>query len=130
VAHAQTLPAPPDEWTVIGSSNGTSSAASATRAGVSGVQHVADCVSIAGYTSGAAPVAFPTAAYLYDGETIVAIWSISLPTASAGITQVSLCGLSVPGTAGNAMTLDFGGGTCSTASCAHETVTLIGHDAT
>jgi hypothetical protein len=38
---------------------------------LAGVQHVADCVSIAWYTSGTAPVALPNTAYLFDGRVLI-----------------------------------------------------------
>ncbi len=118
------LPAPPAEWVL--SDFEYTKVASVTRAGVAGVQHVVDCVSVTEDDTGTAGTAYDGRAELLDGSTVVMTWDVPATYYATGAGQVSLCGISVVGTAGNGMTLEFiGRGTG-----VEQSVNLIGHDAT
>jgi hypothetical protein len=125
--HAQSLPPAPAEWVLEGGGSGTF--ASVTKPSVAGVQHVADCVSMTGSTIGTGAVPIAATVSLLDGNTIVMLWEFPLATYASGANHVSLCGLSVVGTAGNSMTLRFNGSQNTSTSLSEETVNLIGHDA-
>lgn len=116
------LPAPPAEWVVTNTTNGPT-AAMAIRAGVAGVQHVADCVSFSAIDPGSLA---EERAQLLDGTTLLAQWVIAAPPTTSAQGSVSLCGISVVGSVGNSMTLSFTG----SASTVVESVNLFGHDAT
>jgi len=121
------LPAPPAEWVVFDYASGT--AATTTKAGAAGVQHVADCISFSGVVTGNSPSALTATVELLDGSTIIMRWDPGLPTRAAGNAQVNMCGLNVVGTVGNSMTLEFTSGTSGN-SLTLENVNLVGHDAT
>ncbi len=124
------LSAPPAEWAITGANTGSTTPASAVKAGAAGVQHVADCIAASGYITGSDPVPFPTQVLLLDGTVVLMRWEIVLPSYTAGYFQVGLCGLSVVGTTGNSMTLEFFSAQDTATSVSLETVNLIGHDAT
>jgi len=116
------LPAPPAEWVVSNEIAGA--AAVATKAGISGVQHVADCVSFSTVdpgTSGAVEII-----QLLDGSSVLMQWVISSPPITSAQGSISVCGLNVVGSVGSAMTLEFTGSSTTT----RESVNLVGHDAT
>ena len=119
-----TLPAPPAEW-VVHDFEVNPNIASVTKAGVTGVQHVADCISANGLVSGSGAADW-SQLELLDGATVIMEWEFALPNKDNGMGQVSVCGLSVVGGVGNSMTLKF----VNTANFAGESVNLVGHDAT
>jgi hypothetical protein len=121
------LPAPPAEWVVNASGN---ISAAATKPGVAGVQHVADCIQVTSIVGGTSPQPYGNLIELLDGTTVIMSWlQTSLPNTQAA-SQTSLCGLSVVGSVGNAMTLKYQGGENTTQSVTVEYVNLVGHDAT
>src|SRR5215467_13076297 len=101
MAHAQTTE--PPEWSVWATSHGPVNA-SATKSGVVGMQHVADCIlANASNAPGAAP-AGPIGVKLYDGtatsagSTVLLAISLPQPSFTAGGGQVHICGLNLAGT--------------------------------
>ena len=121
---AQTLPPPPNEWAVSDREIGT--AAVATRAGASGVQHVADCISIVVMNTSPPGNQAAYEVALLDGSVTLMQWWLAAPADTTGQGEVHLCGLNLQGSAGNPMTLEFqiskAGGI--------QSVNLVGHDAT
>jgi hypothetical protein len=128
MAHAQTTP--PPEWSVWATSH-SSANAYATKPGVAGVTHVADCI-IADATNapGAAP-AGPIGVKLYDGSvttspsTVLLVIDLPQPSYAANGGQVHLCGLNLQGTAGRPMQLQIGG---FVGTSPYLSVNLVGHD--
>src|SRR5215467_15751279 len=127
-AHAQTTP--PPEWSVWATSHSTVNAL-ASKPGIAGVQHVADCIlANASNAPGAAP-AGPIGVKLYDGTatstptTVLLAVSLPQPSFTVGGGQVHVCGLNLAGTSGRPMQLQAGGfvGTSPFLS-----VNLVGHD--
>lgn len=99
-----------------------------SRAAVSGVRHVADCVSFA-VASSAAPTATQVQIFLRDGAsgggTVLWLQTLDiLAAAGQNIAPFSVCGLSLLGSNNTAMTLEFSG----LVTGALESVSLSGYD--
>ncbi len=122
-ANPQTLPAPPAEW-VLTDLAVNPTLATVTKAGASGVQHVADCISATGFETGSA--GSWSHLELFDGDALIMEWGLAEPLIANGMGQISICGLNVVGTVGNSMTLEFD----SSPAGGEESVNLVGHDAT
>jgi len=126
MAHAQTTP--PPEWSLWATSHSTVNAF-VSKAGVAGVQHVADCIlANASNAPGAAP-AGPIGVKLYDGNvasgTVLLAVTLPQPSFTVGGGQVQLCGLNLPGTTGRPMQLQAGG---FVGTSPYLSVDLVGHD--
>lgn len=139
-ARAQSLPAPPVEWSYSSASNLNGSATQSFSAwpanivvpAVSGVRHVVDCVSITvgwtGNTQGSPEFAVVQLQDGVAGSAALLQWAV-LPQINAQ--TINLCGLNVVGTAGNAMTLTItkGGNYYGFEYTEYASLNLIGHDA-
>lgn len=127
-ARAQTTA--PAEWSVWATSHGPVNAY-ATKPGVAGIQHVADCI-VADVTNapGATPSG-PIGVKLYDGSattspsTVLLAINLAQPSYTVGGGQVHLCGLNLQGTAGRPMQLQIGG---FVGTSPYLSVNLVGHD--
>ncbi|MGB8063570.1 MAG: hypothetical protein WCF26_16875 [Candidatus Sulfotelmatobacter sp.] len=127
-AHAQS--ATPAEWSVWTTSHSTVNAY-ATKPGIAGVQHIADCIiADATNTPGATP-AGPIGVKLYDGSattspsTVLLVIDLPQPSYAADGGQLHLCGLNLQGTAGRPMQLQIGG---FVGSSPYLSADLVGHD--
>jgi len=125
-AHAQTLPPPPNEWS-LQKLNATQNATTVTKPAVSGVQHVADCIIASAVNLTGANIPGPVYVTLYDNTGTLAALYLPQPYVSNGQGLVSLCGLNIPGAVGSPLSLGMGGFFNSTP---WTSVTLVGHDAT
>jgi hypothetical protein len=133
--HAQSLPTAPSEWTHTASTSASTTSGqnfnplpSITVPAVSGAKHVVDCISFATGFFNNGGISFLV--ILEDGaagSTPLLQWQINGTTAQT----VNLCGLSVVGTAGNAMTFRFAGtpGTNPIFLPSFGSLNLVGHDA-
>jgi len=121
------LPPPPAEWSLYNLQVSKSFGATVNKPGVAGVQHVADCIMASGVTATGSTISGPINVTLFDGNTAILALYLPQPYASNGQGQLSLCGLSLQGTAGNNMNLSIGGYLGATP---WTSVTLVGHDAT
>ncbi len=113
----------PGNWSIT-SNPAQNAQATITKAGVAGVAHV--CNSISGTLSGTAASGI-VKLYLRDGVSGVGaiLWSANMLVPLGGSEQVSISGLNIIGTPGNAMTLEFSGaGGANT----QENVSLTGYD--
>lgn len=127
-ARAQTTT--PPEWSAWTTSHSTVNAA-ATRAGVSGITHVADCILVNASNAPGTNPAGPIGVKLIDGSSATTpsatLLTIDLPQPpfTIGGGQVHICGLNLQGTVGRPMQLQAGGfvGTSPFLS-----VNLVGHD--
>jgi hypothetical protein len=121
------LPAPPAEWSLFNVQHSSTTEAIVIKPGVSGVQHVADCIVVTATTTPGTSPNGPMEVALIDGTTTLMFWYLPEPPYSTGQGQVTLCGLNLQGTAGNSMTLASSG---FQAADPWITVNLVGHDAT
>ena len=127
-AHAQTTP--PPEWSVWATSHSTVNAL-ASKPGIAGVQHVADCILANASNAPGATPAGPIGVKLYDGSatspssTILLAVSIAQPSFGANGGQVHICGLNLPGTAGRPMQLQVGG---FVGTSPYLSADIVGHD--
>jgi hypothetical protein len=99
--------------------------ATVTKAAAVGVQHIAEAIS---YTVGAVAAQAVLTIALRDGATGAGtiIWSLTVgPLAAGSNLSFSQAGLNIPGTRGNAMTLEF---TTAPAATNFESVALVGLD--
>jgi hypothetical protein len=106
----------------------TASQATITQAAVVGHRHVATCIAFAGASVSAPSLTFMSV-YLRDGASGSGAILMQFPitiSASAGqnVAPFAICGLTVIGTAGNAMTLEFSAGLTNLA----QAVNLSGFD--
>lgn len=119
----------PGQWTVV-STPAANVQATATKAGVAGTRHVCTGISL-GLKSGVAPAAVRVAAMLRDGASGVGaeLWhgDLAIQAVAGAGDHIHITGLNIVGTAGNAMTLEFG---AAGGANTFETVTLSGYDAT
>jgi hypothetical protein len=99
--------------------------ASVTKAGVAGVQHVADCISATGFVTGRTTGTW-SHLELLDGSTVIMKRGHAEPNVVNGMGEVTICGLSAVGSVGNSMTLKFD----TSVLGGEESVNLVGHDAT
>jgi len=120
------LPAPPNEWSLTNLQVSKTFGANVNKAGVAGVQHVADCIMASAVTAPGSSILGPVTVGLFDGNNALLELYLPQPYASSGQGQLSLCGLNLQGTAGNAMSLSIGGYLTATP---WTSVTLVGHDA-
>ena len=125
-AHAQTTG--PAEWSVWTTSHSTANAY-ATKPGVAGEQHIADCIIADATNAPGATPAGPIGVKLYDGTaptgTVLLVIDLPQPSFAVGGGQLHLCGLNLQGTAGRAMQLQIGG---FVGSSPYLSVDLVGHD--
>jgi hypothetical protein len=104
---------------------GAAAQATITKAAVAGVRHICDSITATIACSGTAQT--PINVVLRDGLTGVGaiLWSAKLAAPINGMADIELNGLSIPGTAGNAMTLEFTG---AGAAATEQAVSMIGSD--
>lgn len=137
------LPAAPAEWvynaipTVVGQYGPNfAGLPSIVVPAVSGAQHVVDCVSVSvGLTNPAVASGSYVILQLQDGvagSKPLMQWAFFPSGTTPQI--VNLCGLSVVGSVGNAMTLEFvdgasGGETYNNTTTTYASLNLVGHDA-
>lgn len=126
LANGATPVVTPGNWSIFNSGAGGAQA-TVTRSAVTGVRHVANCIS-ASAGAAAAPAATVLAVNLRDGASGVGpiLWTTNI-TASATATNhgnVDVCGLNIVGTSGAAMTIEFVGGLANEV----ESVSLSGYD--
>lgn len=127
-ARAQTVA--PAEWSVWATTHSPVNAY-ATKPGVAGVQHVADCVIADAINAPGAQPTGPIGVKLYDGSattspsTVLLTIDLAQPPFTVGGGQVHLCGLNLQGTAGRPMQLQIGG---FVGSSPYLSVNLVGHD--
>jgi len=102
--------------------------ATITRAASAGVKHVATAISVV-LVGGAAGETGPVYVYLRDGASGLGtiLWGATLRAPTANSVPISLTGLNIPGTAGNAMTLEFA---FAPAATTLESVALTGYETT
>lgn len=115
------LPAPPAYW--VAHSITATGAAQAVKPAQAGVQHVVTCISatVTNPTSGGSPIVLQ----LFDPiQGVVMEWYVPIVPGTSGLGQVSLCGLYVVGSVGQAIYLQF------QSSGGDQTVNMIGYDAT
>lgn len=116
------------EW---GTSNvpAANTAATISKSGVTGQRHICRSITAAAISGATAPTAGTVTVVLRDGATGVGaiLWQTTLGiTATAGNSdRVAISGLSIAGTAGNAMTLEF---TTAGGANTFETVSMTGYD--
>jgi hypothetical protein len=116
----------PGEWTAF-QTPAVTTQATANRAAVAGTTHV--CTSIEGSVSAVAAQGVLTLV-VRDGATGVGaiLWATNIGPFVIGTGgQFSLSGLNIPGTNGNAMTIEF---TAAPAATNFESVAMTGYDAT
>jgi hypothetical protein len=104
----------PGNATVV-STSGAAGTASANVAAVANTRHI--CKGISASIAAGAAAQTPVTVVLRDGATGVGAikWSKTLSAPTNGSASVDITGLSIVGTAGNQMTLEFtGGGTANT----------------
>lgn len=103
---------------------GTAAQATITKAAVAGSQHV--CTGVSATLSAAATASGIVIVNLRDGAsgagTILGSWGLSCPVQGSAL--IFLAPLNIPGTVGNAMTLEFAG---AGAAATQENVTLMGY---
>jgi len=118
----------PPEWSVWTTSHSTTNAY-ATKPGVSGVQHVADCIIADATNSAGAAPAGPIGVKLYDGSapsgTVLLAIDLAQPPVTVGGGQLHLCGLNLQGTVGRTMQVQIGG---FVGSSPYLSADLVGHD--
>ena len=102
--------------------------ATITQAASAGVKHVCTAISVV-LVGGAAVESGPVNVYLRDGASGAGtiLWGATLRAPTANSVPISLTGLNIPGTAGNAMTLEFAAASPATTL---ESVALAGYDTT
>jgi hypothetical protein len=87
------------------------------------VQHVVDCVNATVFST--TQEGGEVALELIDGSGLMLLqWDLPVAASTGPPTQISLCGLNIVGLANEQMTLTFQSNT------GHQSVELIGHDAT
>jgi len=101
--------------------------ATITKAAVAGVRHV--CDSITATIACAATAQTPIQVVLRDGTTGAGtiLWSAELAAIANGMGEVAVTGLGIPGTSGNAMTLEF---VAAGVAASVESVSMVGYDLT
>jgi hypothetical protein len=125
-----TVVRPLPHWSLV-NDPAVNTAATATRAASStGGVHVADCVSATFIAGTTAPAAVNVTVVIRDGTTGAGTVLFAADLALAGTisdraTPVQLCGLSIPGSANTAMTVEF---TAAGGANTFETVALTGYD--
>lgn len=117
------------DWVVTHAPAASNQASASKAAGVGGVRHVCTSVSFNLTQTSTGGTPFTGVVNLRDGATgagsVLATWSIAVPTAACSNSNFSLSSLNIIGTADTAMTLEFtaGGGAQTVESC-----TITGYD--
>lgn len=99
--------------------------ATITKAAVAGSRHVCDSICVTLAASGTAQT--PIQAVLRDGASGVGaiLWSAKLAAPVNGHAKIELNSLSIPGTSGAAMTLEF---TAAGVAASEQAVSMVGYD--
>lgn len=115
---------PVNQWSVQNTPAVTVQA-TITKAAVAGVRHI--CDSITASIACGATAQTPINVVLRDGTSGSGpvLWSAQLSAPVNSFASISETGLGIPGTAGNAMTLEFTGGGVA---ASQQAVTLAGND--
>lgn len=104
------LVALPGTWSVPSAPAVSLQASASKAAGAAGVRHVCTDIEF-GFSAGTAVAAATVTVNLRDGVTgagtILKTWQFALPAATVAPFSINLSGLSIPGTAATAMTLEF-----------------------
>lgn len=124
VAYAQTLPPSPGTWALTNANGGVSGWVSVTEPAISGVQHVATCITGSMFNSG---TTYTNAnVYLLNGNAggsaVILHWELLAP--ANAYSSVNLCNLNVVGTVDTPMTLEISDGTGI-----YVDINLVGYDA-
>jgi hypothetical protein len=116
---------PPDNW-AVNSTPAAATQATATKAAAAGVRHFCTSIS-ATLAAGATAQAAAAVLNLRDGATGAGtiLWSKQVILPVNGVWEVNLGSLNIPGTAGNAMTLEF---SAAGAAGTFESVSMTGYD--
>ena len=123
-AYGRLIMALAKNWSVF-SFPATAAQATITKAAIAGVSHV--CNAITASVACGATAQTPIQVVLRDGLTGAGtvLWTAALAAPANGVAKVSVSGLGIIGTAGNAMTLEF---TAAGVAASQEAVTLSGYD--
>jgi hypothetical protein len=99
--------------------------ATITQAAAAGYRHVCDSITVT--IACGATAQTPISVVLRDSTTGAGtvLWSAKLSAPINSTASVSVSGLSIPGTSGNAMTLEFSG---AGVAASEQTVTMVGYD--
>lgn len=99
--------------------------ATITKAAVAGSRHVCDSITVT--IAAGATAQTPIQVVLRDGATGVGaiLWSAKLSAPVNSMADIELNGLSIPGTSGAAMTLEF---TAGGVAASEQAVSMVGYD--